>query len=351
MLQGMTDMGHAPSAVVEASALEAWAAAIMRAAGLAPGAAATVAAVLGHASLRGVDSHGIARLPGYVERMRAGLVNLDPHPTPAGGGGAVAVIDADGGPGPVGAALATDHAIDLAREHGAGVVVVRRSGHYGAASYYARRVAEAGMIGMAMTNAPPGVIPFGGAEPVLGTNPIAFAAPLPGGRIWDLDMATSQVALNRIYNARDEGRAIPLGWGVDAAGEGTTDPAAVHAAVPLGGYKGYALALMVEVLCGVLSGAGVAAGVETDVGHFQLALDPERTVGRTRFAETLAALLAELKAVPPATGVDEVLVPGEPEARAMARRERDGIPVEPALWRKLQELAKALGVPLPPSKS
>jgi ureidoglycolate dehydrogenase (NAD+) len=159
-------------------------------------------------------------------------------------------------------------------------------------------------------------------------------------------MATSQVALNRILNARDEARAIPLGWGVDAAGNATTDPAAVRAAVPLGGYKGYGLAVMVEVLCGVLPGAGVR-GAGEDIGHFHLAVDPERTLGRARVADLLGGLLAELKAIPPAAGFDEVLVPGEPEARARARRERDGIPVEPGLHRILQTLGEALDVAFP----
>ena len=146
------------------------------------------------------------------------------------------------------------------------------------------------MLAIALTNTEPLVIPYGGAEPALGTNPICLAAPAGGG-VFDLDMATSQVAINRIFNARDEGRPIPEGWGVDEHGRPTTDAAAVASAVPLGGYKGYALAVMVEVLCGVLAGAGVRHGVgglytgadvEQDVGHFHLALDPERTVGRER---------------------------------------------------------------------
>jgi LDH2 family malate/lactate/ureidoglycolate dehydrogenase len=332
--------------LITAAALEAWATAVMVRAGLAPAAAATVAAVLLHASLRGVDSHGIARLPGYVQRMRAGELNLDPRPRVLPGEGALAGVDGDNGPGAVGAVFATDHALALAREHGVGVVVVRRSSHYGAASYYATRVAQRGLIGMAMTNSGPGVVPYGGSEAALGTNPIALAAPLPGGQVWDLDMATRQVALNRIFNARDEGRPIPLGWGVDAAGAATTDPGAARAAVPLGGYKGYALAVMVEVLCGVLSGAGVR-GAGDDIGHFHLAIDPERTVGRARVADVLAGLLAELKATPPAAGFEEVRVPGEPEARAQARRERHGIPIEPALHRTLQALGDALHVAFP----
>ena len=306
-------------------------------------------------SLRGTDSHGVARLPVYVERLRGGVTNARPRPSVARRDGAVAIVDGDGGPGQVASVFATDLSVELAREHGVGVATVRHSAHNGAQAFYAIRAAEQGMVAIALTNTEPLVIPHGGAEPALGTNPICLAAPSDGGT-FNLDLATSQVAINRIFNARDEGRAIPEGWGVDADGRPTTDPAAVTSAVPLGGYKGYALALMVELLCGVLPGAGVrhgvgglytGAGVEQDVGHFHLALDPERTVGRERVAAVLGALLGELRAIPPAPGFDEVLVPGDPEDRARERRSRDGVPIEPALWRTLRALGDELGVAAP----
>jgi ureidoglycolate dehydrogenase (NAD+) len=305
-------------------------------------------------SLRGTDSHGVARLPVYVDRIRGGTINTRPRPSVLRRDGAVAIVDGDRGPGQVASVFATDVSIDLAREHGVGVATVRRSAHNGAQAFYAMRAAEQGMLAIALTNTEPLVIPFGGAEPALGTNPICLAAPAAGG-IFNLDLATSQVAINRIFNARDEGRPIPDDWGVDADGRPTTDPAAVVSAVPLGGYKGYALALMVEVLCGVLSGAGVRHGVgglytgvdvPQDVGHFHLALDPERTVGRSRFEAVLGGLLDELRAIPPAPGFEEVLVPGDPEDRARVERERSGVPIEPALWRTLQELSREMGVPV-----
>jgi ureidoglycolate dehydrogenase (NAD+) len=303
-------------------------------------------------SLRGTDSHGVARLPVYVERLRIGALNARPRPSVVSRDGAVAVVDGDQGPGQVAALFATDLSIELAREFGVGVVGVRRSGHYGAAAYYAMRAAEQGLVAMTMTNTEPLVIPHGGSEPALGTNPICLAAPA-GDAIFNVDMATSQVAMNRVWNARDEGRPIPEGWGVDEHGRTTTDAAAVTAGMPLGGYKGYGLAVLVEVLCGVLAGAGVRTGVgelyggrttAQDTGHFHLAIDPERTVGRDRFAAVLDGLLAELRALPPAPGFDEVLVPGDPEDRARAERERSGIPIEPALWRTLCALGDELGV-------
>jgi ureidoglycolate dehydrogenase (NAD+) len=350
-------MSVAEGATVAADALERWSRALLEAAGLETRAATTVAEALVDTSLRGVDSHGVARLPVYVGRLRAGALNRRPRPAVAQRSGALAVVDGDRGPGQVAGVFATDLSVELAREHGVGAVVVRRSGHYGAAAVYTRRAAAAGMVSLSTTNSEPLVIPFGGTEPALGTNPISLAAPTTGG-VFDLDLATSQVAINRIFNARDEGRPIPEGWGVDEHGRPTTDPAAVRAGVPLGGYKGYALALLVEILSGVFAGAGVRHGIgelygsatePQDVGHFFLALDPERTVGRARFATLLEALLADLRASPPAPGHDEVLAPGDPEARAHAERSRTGIPITPALWVTLRSLGDELGIePLVP---
>jgi ureidoglycolate dehydrogenase (NAD+) len=337
-----------------AEVLEGWVADLLAGAGLERESAATVAATLVDASLRGIDSHGVARTPIYVERLLAGGVNPRPRPRIEREQGALALMDGDGGPGQVAGVLATDHSIALARRFGAGVVGVRRSNHYGAAGYYAIRAAHAGLIGISTTNSDPLVIPFGGRDPALGTNPIAFAAPLPEG-VFCLDMATSQVAINRIFNARDAARAIPEGWGVDADGRTTTDPAAVAAAVPLGGYKGYGLAVMVEVLSGVLTGAGVAHGVAAlygdrgavqDVGSFHLALDPGPLIGTEAFAERLAGLLAGLSAIPPAPGFDEVLVPGEPEERA-ARARAAGIPLPPFIWDRLCAAGERVGVEPP----
>ena len=341
-----------------ADELERWTRALLEAAGLEAAAAATVAETLVWTSLRGTDSHGIARVPVYTDRLRGGTINTRPRPSVLRRDGAIAVVDGDHGPGQVASLFATDLSVELAREHGVGVATVRRSAHNGAQAFYAMRAAEQGMVAMSLTNTEPLVIPHGGAEPALGTNPICLAAPSAGG-IFNLDMATSQVAMNRVWNARDEGRPIPQGWGVDAEGRTTTDAAAVTAGMPLGGYKGYGLALMVELLCGVLAGAGVRYGVgelygghheAQNTGHFHLAIDPERTVGRDAFAGVLGRLLDELRAIPPARGFDEVLVAGDPEDRSRVQRERDGIPIEPALWAKLTALSADLGVS-PPAAS
>ena len=338
------------------ASLEAWNSALLQGAGLAPGAADTVAKLLVEANLRGVDSHGTSRLPTYVERLRTGLVNRDPKPVVEKQDGALAVVDGDGGPGQVAGLFATELAVKLARENGLGAVGVRHSTHYGAAAAYVIRPAREGLIGISTTNAEPFTVPFGGRHAALGTNPIAFGAPTGDGT-FVLDMATSQVAANRVILARDEGEpSIPEGWAVDAEGVPTTDPAKAVSVVPLGGYKGYGLALMVEVLSGLLSGAGVTHGIgrmydewdrPQDVGHFFCVLDPERMSGRARFTELLDGLLAELRAIPPAPGFDEVLVAGDPEERTQRERERDGIPLGPALWASLEILSSEMNVEVP----
>jgi ureidoglycolate dehydrogenase (NAD+) len=344
-----------PDRTLDSERLTAWSTALLCAAGLEPQAATIVTDTLVEASLRGVDSHGVARLPIYAQRLQAGAINGRPRPRVERRGGAMASIHGDDGPGQVAGVMAMELSIELAREYGIGAVTVRRSSHYGAAAYYVMRPARAGYLALSTTNADPGVVPYGGRDPALGTNPIAFSAPTRDGEL-TLDMATSQVAANRVLNAHDEGRPIPEGWAVDAAGRTTTDPAAAHAMLPLGGYKGYGLAIVVEILSGVLAGAAVTHGIgrlyhdldrPQDVGHFHLAIDPERTVGRARVTDAIESLIAELRAVTPGPGVDEVLVPGEPELRVQAVRERDGIPLAGAQWRALTELSERLGVTPP----
>jgi ureidoglycolate dehydrogenase (NAD+) len=342
---------------VPAEALERWARDLLAAAGLEDAAAATVAASLVEASLRGVDSHGVARVPIYIDRLRAGGLNRAPKPHVVREDGAVAVVDGDDGPGQVAGVYAAELSATLAERHGVGAVSVRGSAHYGAAAHYVTLVARRGLVGICTTNADPLVVPFGGREKELGTNPIAFAAPSAGG-LFVLDMATSQVAANRVWGARGEGRPIPEGWAVDASGKPTTDATEVYGMAPLGGYKGFGLGLMVEVLSGVLAGAGVGHGVSPlfeahdraqQAGHFHLAIDPERTVGRARFEELLAGLLDRIRRSAPAEGFEAVLVAGDPEDRAEREREAAGVPLKTALTETLRELSSELGVEPPPA--
>ena len=340
---------------LQAEPLERWVRDLLEGAGLVDEAAALVARSLIETNLRGVDSHGVLRVPIYLERLRKGLLNQDPEPFVVSEDGAVAVVDADGGPGQVAGYFATDLAVRLAGAHGVGVVTVRGSSHYGAAGLYALHAARHGLLALSTTNAEPIVVPYGGAAPALGTNPIAFAAPSTNA-VFVLDMATSQVAMGKVFLAREQGGAIPETWAVDERGAPTTDPDAARSGVPLGGYKGYGLALMVEVLSGLLAGAGFTHSIgdmysdfsrAQDVGHFFLVIDPERTVGRDAFADGLERLLDELRANPPAIGFEEVLVAGDPEQREQALRSRDGIPLPDSLFETLSSLSGELGVDVP----
>lgn len=348
-------MDDLETVTLEAERLQGWVQELLEGAGLVDEAAVVVAQSLVETNLRGVDSHGVLRVPIYVERLRAGLLNHDPEPFVVREDGAVAMVDADGGPGQVAGYFATDLAVALAAQHGVGVVTVRGSAHYGAAGLYALRAALQGMIGVSTTNAEPYVVPYGGSQPALGTNPIAFAAPTTEA-VFVLDMATSQVAVGKVFLAREKGVAIPETWAVDERGAPTTDPELARWAVPLGGYKGYGLALMVEVLSGVLSGAGFTHSVgdmyndfsrAQDVGHFFLVIDPERTVGRDAFADALERLLSELRANPPGPGFEEVLVAGDPEGRSHAARGRDGVPLPRSLFETLASLSREMGVAPP----
>ncbi len=339
---------------IDATTLRGWITKIFEAAGLRSEAAFLVADHLVEANLRGVDSHGVLRVPIYVERLRAGVVNPAPRPRVVRQHRGVALVDGDNGPGQVAGMFATDLVIRLAEQYGVGVVCVRNSTHYGAAAYYVERIAKAGFVGLTTTNAEPRVVPYGGAKPALGTNPIAFAAEAPQGMLV-LDMATSQVAMGKIYFARERNEPIPEGWAVDEAGRPTTDPHKAQACLPLGGPKGFGLGLMVEVLSGVLTGAAILNEIgrmldfshPQNVGHFFLALDPEYTVGRKVFRERLGKLWDAIKATSPAPGFAEVLIPGELEERTRHQRLKGGIPIPEQLYNKLVQLSEALGVPVP----
>ena len=332
--------------------LSAWAEALLRKAGADEPSAKAVAWALVEADLRGVGSHGLLRLPVYVRRLEAGLVN--PSPTlPLEERGPVALLDGEHGFGPRVALKAVEAAQSLARRHGLGAVGVRRSTHFGMAGLYAEKLAREGFVAWVTTNAEPDVVPFGGREKALGTNPLAFAAPAPQG-ILVADLATSESAMGKVFLAREKGERIPPSWGVDREGSPTDDPHRVYALRPLGGPKGYALALLVEVLSGVLTGAGVAHGIgrmydewdrPQDVGHFLLALDPGRFVGKEAFLERMGALWQALKAAPPAPGHEEVFLPGELEARRRERALAEGMALPERVVAELKALGERYGVP------
>lgn len=332
-------------------ALRAFTEEVLKRAGADGPSAEAVAWALLEADLRGVGSHGLLRLPTYVRRLEAGLVNPSPRLVPEVRG-PLALLDGEVGFGPRVALKAVRLAGKLARAYGLGAVAVRRSTHFGMAGLYAERLAQEGLVALVTTNAEPDVVPYGGRAKALGTNPIAFATPAPQGVVVG-DLATAQAAMGKVFLARKRGERIPPDWGVDQEGRPTEDPHAVHALLPLGGPKGYALALLVEILSGVLPGAGVTHGIgrmydqwdrPQDVGHFLLALDPGAFLGREAFLERMGRLWAELKGVPPAPGFSEVLLPGELEARRRAQALREGLELPGEVVAELQALGARYGV-------
>jgi len=344
--------------LISGESLHRYAADLLQAAG-APGAhAGLVARSLVAANLRGVDSHGVQLLTFYLEQMRDGRIDPCACGMVRSESGAALTYDGMNGFGQVVADAACGHAVRLCREHGAGVVSVRESNHFGAAAYWAQTISSQGFLAIAMCNASPSVAPWQGKDPRWGTNPICMSLPGPGEGGWLLDMATTTVAMGKIYKAGLSGwPEIPAGWAMDNEGVPTTSTAAALSGLlmPLGGYKGSGLAMMVEILCGVLSGGAIASelgGLRVKkrpfrVSHFFLALDVARFMAPAEFYERVQRLVAMAKSSAPARGYDEVLVAGEPEWRIEAVRSREGIPLSEGVWDALCRHADRLGVAAP----
>jgi LDH2 family malate/lactate/ureidoglycolate dehydrogenase len=349
----------------EANLLEFCAAVVARL-GAPPATAAAVAESLVEADVRGVPTHGVVRLASYRQQVLAGEVRPEARPTVVKATGATALVDGQQAFGALTAAMCADHAAEIAEHEGVGAVAARGCMHFGAAARYALRSARRGLIGVAAANTPAVMAPHGGAEPALGNNPLAIAAPRADGREpFVLDMAQTVVARGRIKLAEMNGDAIPEGWAVDPAGEPTTDPAQALAGalLPFGGHKGYGLALAVELLTSVLAGAGLspelantsmtgqparrAGAAVGSVGTFFLALDPEAFAGREAFESALERLAVAMTATAPAAGFTEVLFPGELERRASEDAAANGVALADATVELLQEVGAQTDVPFP----
>lgn len=341
------------TATIRHQVAQQWASQVAQRLGYSEPDAAYLADTLIEANLRGVDSHGLIRLPIYSRRIEAGLVDPAATPVVTRDRGLVR-IDACGAPGQLAARAGVEEAERSAREHGIGCVAIHGSAHFGAAGYYARSLAERGLIGLVVSNSEPIVVPFGGRQPLFGTNPIAFAAPAADG-VFCFDMATSVVAMGKVLNAQASGQSIPADWGVDDHGEPTTDPSRVAAVQHFGGPKGYAIAFMTEILAGVLTGAAITSELgnmytdfdrRQETGHFMLALDIAGLLPLTDFVSRLGRLADQAHAVP-ASGEGGVLVPGEPEERTRRQRLTEGLTLPGDVVAELTELGARLGVPFP----
>ena len=325
-------------------------AAILEAVGTPAACARVVADALVAANLVGHDSHGVIRLPGYVDAARAGHVRPATAPVFVGRDRATARIDGGWGWGQPAMLLATETAIDLAREFAVGVAVVHRSYHIGRVAPYVETIARAGMVGIALANAGPAVAPYGGRQRVMGTNPFAWAAPRAAGQEpLAFDIATAAIAEGKLRVARAKGERVAPGLLVDADGTPSDDPDDFYAGgalLPFGGHKGSGVSLLAQVLGRGLAGLDptkltIHRGVN---GPLVLALDPSAFGPLADFVAAVEAQCADVTSSPAADGFDAVLLPGEPELRIRERRLVDGISVPDRTWDELQTLAAELGV-------
>lgn len=338
----------------------AQAAAILESWGMPSATAASTADILAWADLHGIESHGIAMLVEYDARRRTRPINMRPEPRIVRDTPVAALMDADGGLGHAPAREAMQLAITKARASGVGMISVRNSGHFGALGYYTTMAADAGLIGIAATSVfGIRVPPTGGAQARFGTDPWSFAAPGSDGRHFVLDMATTTVASGRVRNKIVEGQQMPPGWGFDRHGRPTLDPREVMDGgflSPLGGaaesagYKGYGLAMMVNILSSCLSGSTLITDPMharqswgLDVGHFLMAFDPGLFREPEAFRGDVTRLAEAMRATPPTDAEKPVLVAGDPERAVRTVRERDGIPIGPGLARRLRALANETG--------
>ena len=344
--------------------LRTWTAGLLGTVGTPPDIASDVAEVLIASDRRGIASHGTARLPNYVALVEAGVLDPAARPVREAGRSALVRFDGRNGWGHHASRVAVDWAIDAVAEVGAATAVVRNSNHYGIAGWYALRAAEQGLIGVSLSNTSPLVAPTRSRVAMLGTNPIAIAAPAGRFGSFCLDMATSTVPRGRIEVAARRGESLPVGWAIDAEGRPAVTPEAALAGAlhPLGGeestagYKGYGLSLAVDMLTGVLGGAAFGPNIiglfsteaPSDLGQTFIVIDPAAIDEPGAFERRLEGYLEQLVAAPLAPGAPgRVLVPGEPEAAAAARSDEHGVVIDRVHADGLRALGERLGFPFP----
>lgn len=322
-------------------------------AGVPPEIAGRVMTNLVRANAYGVHSHGVVRLADYVNAVLSGKIIPVAQPTIVKESAVTALLDGHWGFGQVVAERAMQLAIEKAKAHGVGVVCARNSNHVGAIGEYTEMAANAGLIGIALVNGIGKLVaPHGGRARMLSTNPIAFSVPVPGGRPIIMDFATSVVAEGKLKVARNKGAKVPRGWILDQAGASTDEPQDFYDGgmlLPIGGldsgHKGYGLSIMVEILAGLLSGTG-AALLDTAPanGLFFLALAPDGFRPADEFLADVRRLVNALRATPPLPGVEAVMVPGDPEAKAEVSHQREGIDLDAVTWQTIVDAGRSVGV-------
>lgn len=338
--------------VISASALTGFAKDLLTAGGFSASEAGQMAELLVWANLRGTDSHGVLRIPRYLEMLAQGSVTTGKAPALVKAFGAVSVLDGGKCPGAVGMNAATAWAADLARQFGVGICAARSISHAGAVGYFAEKLSAEGLIGLIVTASKPLMSYYGAKGEALSTNPLAFSVPVPGAQPITFDMSTAAVALGKVMAAKDAGRPLEPGWAIDETGAETLDPNKVAALLPMAGAKGSGLSLMIEVLSSVLAGNAVIAPVlmGRKKGGFNgmvIALSPEAFGPRDEFDAAMAELAAAIHALPPAEGTACVRLPGERGAATAAKRLAEGVPLAAGTAKRLIETAQSLGVSVP----
>lgn len=336
---------HNPEIQVKAGELRKLVSDKLAAAGLNSAHAELTADVLVCADERGVHSHGIIRTEHYVKRLQTGSLNKNPNfsfqrlRTGAG------LFNADGGMGHVASTEAMNHAVEMAGECGIAMVGIEDSSHCGALSYFVSQAIDKGMIGIAMVQTDKCVTPFGAAKAFFGTNPVAFGFPCKKNPAVIIDMATSQVAYGKILHAREKNITIPDSWGFDGEGNRTTDPHQVSGLNPLGGCKGSALGMAIDVLTGVLIGARFGPHITAMYSDFDkkrnlagmmIAIDPSTFIGADIFMAQMDNMVDALHALPPGPDCDQVLVPGDPELLKESAATKNGVTVVASVYAYLQ---------------
>ncbi|KAL1969128.1 hypothetical protein VTN77DRAFT_382 [Rasamsonia byssochlamydoides] len=328
--------------------------AVLRGNGVQSDHAAIVADCLVQADLRGVDTHGINRIPSYMERIRQGVLDVKASPTLAQVTPVVAQVDGKNGFGFVAAHMGMARAIEMAKEYGIGMVSVKHSNHFGMSAWVVQQALDAGMMSLVFTNSSPALPVWGGRSKLMGVSPIACGAPAGKEKPFILDMAPSVAARGKIYKAARRGEKIPLDWALDAEGKQTDDPnkALEGVMLPMGGPKGSALAIMMDVFSGVFSGSAFAGHVTNpydpskpaDVGHFLIALKPDLFMSLDEFKERMDYLYRRVVNSDKMAGVDRIYYPGEIEQLTQEERLKTGIPYVEAEIEALNKEAERVGV-------
>lgn len=343
---------------VEKSKLQDYMTTVFTKVGVDPEVAEISANHLVYADVRGIDTHGVLRFPIYIKRIQQGLINNNPNCRFENETDNTIILDGDNGPGQYSAHLAMEKAMEKAKDNTIGMVFVKGGNHFGAAGTYTDMAAKEGLIGFTTTNTGPLMAPTGGADRILGNNPLSFAVPRKDADPIILDMACSQVAAGKLMLAAQKGETIPENWSVDKEGKPTTNPHAGYGGggslLPVGFHKGYGLAFIMDILAGVMSGSAYGKHVQSlydlntteplDLGFMMMAINIESILPKEYFYTRIEDYASMISNSRPAVGKEKIYLPGEIENEEMAKRLKTGIPLNPNLFGQLRDISEELDI-------